>query len=165
MRQRRIEAKGTKENFDGMNTINWIGNKRGPKQILLIRLILSRPLEGILGSAGGLARKIISLRLSFAGRRLAVSQNTLCRAMHVIHGRGSCQLFRVSAFLFRPVSRPDKDALFDSGVPAAFQITQLVPDHVTLLEVDAEFVAGVEEELRRRFASTAGLLGRFGRDV
>jgi len=54
---------------------------------------------------------------------------------------------------------------FYAGIPAAFQIDQLVADHETLREVQIEFVPRIKQELRRRLAAAAGLVGRFGCDV
>ena len=74
-------------------------------------------------------------------------------------------VFRFVAFHFRAVAGADENTLFHAGIPAAFQVNQLVADHETFREVQIKFIPRVEQKLRRRLAAAARLVGRFGRDV
>ena len=51
-------------------------------------------------------------------------------------------------FVFAAVAGADEDAALHAGVPAAFDVRNLVADHVAGGEVDVEFVAGIEQHLR-----------------
>lgn len=59
------------------------------------------------------------------------------------------------------VAGSDQQRFPDPCVPAAFQIDELVTNHVAAGEVEPEFIAGIEEELWGRFASATGLVGGF----
>src|SRR5438552_451206 len=63
------------------------------------------------------------------------------------------------------VTSADEDTLLDAGVPAAFQVNQLVADHVTARQVQPEFVARVPKKLRRGFAAAARRVRRFRGDI
>ncbi len=68
-------------------------------------------------------------------------------------------------FGLSPISRSHQNALLHPSIPTAFQVNEFVANHVALREVDVELIAGLEEELWGRFASTAWRVGSFGRDV
>src|SRR5690606_28786963 len=57
------------------------------------------------------------------------------------------------------------NAFLHTRIPAAFQINQLVADHVALRKVDAEFISRIEKKLRRWFAPTTWRIGMFWRNV
>jgi len=67
--------------------------------------------------------------------------------------------------MFAAIAGSDEDTALHAGVPAAFDVRNLVADHVAGGEVDAELVAGVEQHLRRRLAAAAGLIRCLGREV
>ena len=75
-------------------------------------------------------------------------ENPPCRRWQIIRDRGLGQLAGRGAFDLRPVPGPHQDAFPDSGIPAALEVREFVADHVAAREVQAEFVAGVEQELR-----------------
>jgi putative acetyltransferase len=66
---------------------------------------------------------------------------------------------------FAPVTRPDEDRFLNPGVPAAFQVDQFIANDIAGGKIKAKCITGVKKKLRRRLAGTAGLAGRFRRDI
>src|SRR5689334_19822887 len=94
-----------------------------------------------------------------------ILQDEIRRGGYIVYDNRSRQFRGSLALDLGAVASPNKDRALHAGIPAAYQINQLVADHVALLQVQAEFIPCVKEELRRGFASATGLIRRFWCDV
>src|SRR5437867_3220721 len=89
-------------------------------------------------------------------------QDPVCDCRKVICDEGTFHSAVELKLSFCSVAGADEHRFFYSGVPAAFEIDQLVANKITFQQIEPEFVAGIKEELRRGLAARARLLGRFG---
>lgn len=64
--------------------------------------------------------------------------------------------------MFGAVAGAHEEAFFDSGIPAALKVDDLIADHIARAEINAEPVAGVEEKMRGGFATQDRLPGGLG---
>src|SRR5438876_10188244 len=87
------------------------------------------------------------------------------RLLQVVHDDRMLEFGWRGAFQLGPIARPHEQALFQTRIPAAFQVEQFITDHVTMRQIQPKLVARVEQELRRRFASAAGSVWRLWRNV
>src|SRR5207302_645004 len=74
--------------------------------------------------------------------------------------------YRSELFLsLRSVTSAHQNGLVNPCVPTAFQVTQLVADHVTARKVQPEFIAGHKKKVRRGLSACAGTAGLLRRDI
>ena len=100
-----------------------------------------------------------------AGGCLGLFEYPLRRRGQIVHHGSGAQFVSRRALQLRPVPGADEQTLLHAGIPAAFQINQLVANHIALRQVHAELIARIQQELRRRLAAAAWRIGRLGRDV
>jgi len=100
-----------------------------------------------------------------AGWDYTVRENPGSGRVKVVNDEGSLEFLRGGAGLFCPVASSNQDRLADAGIPAAFEIDQLVSDHVAARQVHPKFIPCIKQELGRRFAPAAGRIRMFRSDV